>query len=38
VDPATALSAALLHRLVTFWARVPLGWVLLLLLRRSGDV
>ncbi|WP_308469925.1 lysylphosphatidylglycerol synthase transmembrane domain-containing protein [Kineococcus rubinsiae] len=38
VDPTTALSAALLHRLVTFWARVPLGWVLLLLLRRSGDV
>jgi len=38
VDPTTALSAALLHRLVTFWARVPLGWVVLLLLRRSGDV
>ncbi|WP_338073775.1 lysylphosphatidylglycerol synthase transmembrane domain-containing protein [Kineococcus siccus] len=38
VEPTTALSAALLHRLVTFWARVPLGWVVLLLLRRSGDV
>jgi uncharacterized membrane protein YbhN (UPF0104 family) len=38
VDASTALSAALLYRLVTFWARVPLGWFALLRLRRVGDV
>ena len=38
VDTTTALSAALLYRLVTFWARVPIGWVALLLLQRTGDV
>ena len=38
VDASAALSAALLFRLVTFWARVPVGWVALLALRRSGDV
>jgi uncharacterized membrane protein YbhN (UPF0104 family) len=38
LDAPTALSAALLYRLVTFWARVPVGWVALLLLRRHGAV
>lgn len=38
VDAPTALSAALLYRLVTFWARVPVGWVALLVLRRNGEV
>jgi len=38
LDAPTALSAALLYRLVTFWARVPIGWVALLLLRRRGAV
>jgi uncharacterized membrane protein YbhN (UPF0104 family) len=38
VESTTALSATLLYRLVTFWARVPIGWVALLLLQRSGDV
>jgi putative heme transporter len=37
-DASTALSAVLLYRLVTFWARVPVGWIALLLLRRNGDV
>jgi uncharacterized membrane protein YbhN (UPF0104 family) len=37
-DASTALSAVLLYRLVTFWARVPVGWLALLLLRRNGDV
>jgi hypothetical protein len=27
-----------LYRLVTFWARVPIGWVFLVLLQRNGDV
>jgi uncharacterized membrane protein YbhN (UPF0104 family) len=38
LDAPVALSAALLYRLVTFWARVPIGWVALVLLRRSGDL
>ena len=38
IDPATALSAALLYRLVTFWSRVPIGWIALVQLRRVGDV
>jgi uncharacterized membrane protein YbhN (UPF0104 family) len=38
IDPATALSAALLYRLVTFWSRVPIGWIALIQLRRAGDV
>lgn len=38
VDAGTALSAALLYRLVTFWSRVPVGWVALLLLRRHNAI
>ena len=38
IDAPTALSAVLLYRLVTFWSRVPIGWVALVLLRRHGDV
>jgi putative heme transporter len=38
VDAGVALSAALLFRLVTFWSRVPIGWVALLLLRRREAV
>jgi len=38
VDATSALSAVLLYRVVTFWARVPIGWIALLLLRRNGDV
>ncbi|PRY17477.1 uncharacterized membrane protein YbhN (UPF0104 family) [Kineococcus rhizosphaerae] len=33
-----ALSAALLHRALTFWVRVPFAWVALLRLRRQGAV
>jgi putative heme transporter len=38
VEAPIALSAVLLYRLVTFWSRVPIGWIALLLLRRQGDV
>jgi uncharacterized membrane protein YbhN (UPF0104 family) len=38
VDASVGLSAALLYRLVTFWARVPVGWLALVLLRRRGAV
>jgi putative heme transporter len=38
VEAGLALSAALLFRLVTFWARVPIGWIALLLLRRRDAV
>jgi uncharacterized membrane protein YbhN (UPF0104 family) len=35
---ALALPAVLLFRLLTFWLRVPLGWLCLVLLRRGGAV
>ncbi|WP_432562839.1 lysylphosphatidylglycerol synthase transmembrane domain-containing protein [Kineococcus sp. SYSU DK003] len=38
MDPAPALSAALAHRALTFWMRVPLAWVALLWLRRRRAV
>ncbi|MGI4895922.1 MAG: lysylphosphatidylglycerol synthase domain-containing protein, partial [Janthinobacterium lividum] len=38
VEPSAALSAALLHRFLTFWVRVPAAWVALLLLRRRSIV
>jgi uncharacterized protein (TIRG00374 family) len=38
IEPLTALLAAVLYRLITFWARVPIGWVCLLWLRRVGHL
>ncbi|WP_369070270.1 lysylphosphatidylglycerol synthase transmembrane domain-containing protein [Kineococcus terrestris] len=38
VAPAAALSAALLHRFLTFWVRVPPAWAALLWLRRRRFV
>jgi uncharacterized membrane protein YbhN (UPF0104 family) len=38
MDPTHALSAALLHRALTFWVRVPFAWVALLWLRRRAAV
>jgi len=38
MDPTHALSAALLHRALTFWVRVPFAWVALLWLRRREAV
>lgn len=36
IEPLTALLAALLYRLITFWIRVPIGWGCLIWLRRTG--
>jgi uncharacterized membrane protein YbhN (UPF0104 family) len=33
-----ATSVALLFRFLTFWARIPIGWVAMKLLQRSGDL
>ncbi|WP_432523688.1 lysylphosphatidylglycerol synthase transmembrane domain-containing protein [Kineococcus sp. SYSU DK006] len=38
LEPGPALSAALLHRLLTFWVRVPPAWAALVWLRRRGAV
>ena len=35
---ADALSIALLFRLLTFWVRLPLGWLSLVWLRRSQAI
>lgn len=33
-----ALSATLLYRVVTYWARIPIGWVAMRWLERKGDL
>ncbi|MGC5627671.1 lysylphosphatidylglycerol synthase domain-containing protein [Georgenia sp. Z1344] len=38
IPPATALSVALLYRLLTMWGRVPIGWGALTYLRRKNLV
>ncbi|MFF5097531.1 MULTISPECIES: lysylphosphatidylglycerol synthase transmembrane domain-containing protein [Actinosynnema] len=38
LDPSMALVVALLHRLISFWARVPIGWVAFSWLRREGHL
>jgi uncharacterized protein (TIRG00374 family) len=38
IPPATALSVALLYRLLTMWGRVPLGWASLTYLQRRNLV
>jgi uncharacterized membrane protein YbhN (UPF0104 family) len=38
LDPALALTAAVLYRLVSFYARVPVGWAAFSWLRRAGHL
>ncbi|WP_158102776.1 lysylphosphatidylglycerol synthase transmembrane domain-containing protein [Lentzea kentuckyensis] len=38
LDAPVALAAAVLYRLVTFWSRIPLGWLAFSWLRRSGQL
>jgi uncharacterized membrane protein YbhN (UPF0104 family) len=38
LNGATAISAVLLYRLVTFWLPIPVGWVSLTWLQRTGDL
>jgi uncharacterized membrane protein YbhN (UPF0104 family) len=38
VATGTAASAAVLFRVITYWARVPLGWIAFRYLSRRGDL
>ena len=38
IPAGVAFSTALVFRVLTFWARVPIGWVALRYLQRKGDV
>ncbi|MBO0609754.1 lysylphosphatidylglycerol synthase transmembrane domain-containing protein [Myceligenerans salitolerans] len=38
LSPALAVSGALLYRVVTYWGRIPLGWVAMRYLERRGDL
>jgi uncharacterized membrane protein YbhN (UPF0104 family) len=38
VATATAASAALLFRVITYWFRVPIGWVAFRYLSKRGDL
>ncbi|MFI5593770.1 YbhN family protein [Amycolatopsis sp. NPDC051758] len=38
LEPPVALAVAVLYRLVTFWSRVPVGWLAFSWLRRAGHL
>lgn len=38
IDPAVALSVAVLFRVLTYWARAPLGWLAMNYLQKRGDL
>lgn len=38
LDAPVALAAAVLYRLVTFWSRIPVGWLAFSWMRRSGHL
>ena len=38
IPSGVALSAAIVYRLVTFWAPIPVGWLSLQRLQRAGDL
>lgn len=38
LSPALAVSGALLYRAVTYWGRVPVGWVAMRYLERRGEL
>ncbi|MEV6712868.1 lysylphosphatidylglycerol synthase transmembrane domain-containing protein [Lentzea sp. NPDC051208] len=38
LEPPVALAAAVLYRLVTFWSRIPVGWLAFSWMRRSGHL
>lgn len=38
IDSAVALSVAVLFRVLTYWARAPLGWLAMNYLQRQGDL
>jgi uncharacterized protein (TIRG00374 family) len=38
VNPAVALSAALVYRFITFWIRIPMGFFAMKYLERKGEL
>lgn len=38
VPPAIATSVAMLFRVATYWARIPIGWVAMRYLQKKGDL
>jgi uncharacterized protein (TIRG00374 family) len=38
LNPATALSVALVYRLLTYWARIPLGYVAMKWMEKKGEL
>ena len=38
LNPGVAASVALLFRVLTYWLRIPVGWVAMRVLQRSGDL
>ncbi|MCG2800833.1 MAG: flippase-like domain-containing protein [Cellulomonas sp.] len=38
LNPGVAAAVAVLFRVATYWLRIPLGWVSMRLLQRSGDL
>ncbi len=38
LNPGVAASVALLFRVLTYWLRIPVGWVAMRVLQRAGDL
>jgi uncharacterized membrane protein YbhN (UPF0104 family) len=38
LNPGVAASVAVLFRVLTYWLRIPVGWVAMRVLQRSGDL
>jgi glycosyltransferase 2 family protein len=38
LNPGVAASVAVLFRVLTYWLRIPVGWVAMRLLQRGGDL
>ncbi|MFC8599295.1 flippase-like domain-containing protein [Isoptericola sp. NPDC057191] len=38
IPPSLAFSVTMLYRVVTYWARVPIGWVAMKRLEKTGDL
>jgi glycosyltransferase 2 family protein len=38
INPGVATSVAVLFRVVTFWVRIPIGWVAMRYLQRTGEI
>ncbi|WNB85671.1 lysylphosphatidylglycerol synthase transmembrane domain-containing protein [Cellulomonas sp. ATA003] len=38
LNPGVAASVALLFRVLTYWLRIPIGWVAMRVLQRAGDL